>query len=350
MFGSTILEMAIGLILVFLVMSLICSAIREGIEAFAKHRALDLEHGIRELLQDPDGQGLTRELYSHPLVFGMFQGAYEALPKRKWFARGSNLPSYIPGSNVARALIDLDQQGRINSPAFKTVLRSLSAETGDDVVQLRKNIEQWFDSAGDRIGGWYKRRTQILLLGLGFTASVALNVNSIVIADSLFHSSELRTAVVASAERFAATNPVDAATQAASAEFHNSVTELHNMADIGLPMGWGKGRPSDVPLYVMLLGWLITGFAVTLGAPFWFDLLNKVVSVRSTVKPKVKTAEPAEPATPAPATSTTPVAPAERRAVRVGDVTAAPVPVPPIGREPFQPHEWASADVEEGVL
>jgi hypothetical protein len=35
----------------------------------------------------------------------------------------------------------------------------------------------------------------------------------------------------------------------------------------------------------LLLGWAITAFAISLGAPFWFDLLNKFMVIRSTVKP-----------------------------------------------------------------
>ena len=37
-----------------------------------------------------------------------------------------------------------------------------------------------------------------------------------------------------------------------------------------------------------LTGWLITTLALSLGAPFWFDTLNKFMVVRSTVKPKEK--------------------------------------------------------------
>ena len=39
------------------------------------------------------------------------------------------------------------------------------------------------------------------------------------------------------------------------------------------------------------LGWLLTALAVSMGAPFWFDLLNKFIVIRSTVKPKEKSPE-----------------------------------------------------------
>jgi hypothetical protein len=43
-------------------------------------------------------------------------------------------------------------------------------------------------------------------------------------------------------------------------------------------LGWSGFLP-------LLLGWAITAFAISLGAPFWFDLLNKFMVIRSTVKP-----------------------------------------------------------------
>lgn len=67
MFGTRILEVAMGIVFIFLVVSIICSAIREVIESWRKPRAAYLEHGIRELLHDPGGVGLARALYEHPL-------------------------------------------------------------------------------------------------------------------------------------------------------------------------------------------------------------------------------------------------------------------------------------------
>ena len=44
-------------------------------------------------------------------------------------------------------------------------------------------------------------------------------------------------------------------------------------------------------LYAHWLGWLLTAMAISLGAPFWFDMLNKLIVVRSTVKPHEKSKE-----------------------------------------------------------
>jgi len=54
----------------------------------------------------------------------------------------------------------------------------------------------------------------------------------------------------------------------------------------------GRG-PEVVILFAVcsFFGWLITACAVSLGAPLWFDMLNKVIVVRSTIKPHEKSLE-----------------------------------------------------------
>ena len=49
MFGSQILDVAIGMIFVFLLLSLMCSALNEVIEAKLKNRATNLETGNSQL-------------------------------------------------------------------------------------------------------------------------------------------------------------------------------------------------------------------------------------------------------------------------------------------------------------
>src|SRR5215207_1618164 len=129
MFGSVVLEVGIGVILLFLFVSLICTAAMEGIKSLLKMRAVDLERGIRELLNDRDGtKGIVAVLYQHPLIYSLFGGEYKPLQsapadpnpaatsagiKRGWlpFSTGGNLPSYIPAANFAGALLDIAAHG-----------------------------------------------------------------------------------------------------------------------------------------------------------------------------------------------------------------------------------------------
>jgi hypothetical protein len=120
MFGSDLLDIAIGMIFFYLLLSLICSATNEVIEGWLKNRATDLERGIRELL-DPNStveqSSIVDELYKHPLVNGLYKGSYEDFAKhmrkfflwrwlRRLFTRWPKLPSYIPARNFALALMD----------------------------------------------------------------------------------------------------------------------------------------------------------------------------------------------------------------------------------------------------
>ena len=113
MFNSTILDVAIGLVFIYLLLSLLCSAANEIVELMLKKRAIDLERGIRELL-DPNsktGQAESvKAFYNHPLVNSLFGGKYENSRIQNFFARKllrTSLPSYIPSRTFALALMDL---------------------------------------------------------------------------------------------------------------------------------------------------------------------------------------------------------------------------------------------------
>ena len=83
MFGSQVLEVAIALVFVYLLVSMVCSAVREGIESKLKSRAAYLERGIRELLHDPDARGLARSFYEHPLIYGLYANSYIAKSRKQ---------------------------------------------------------------------------------------------------------------------------------------------------------------------------------------------------------------------------------------------------------------------------
>ena len=102
MLGSDLLDIAIGLIFLYLLLSLICSALSEIVEAFMKKRSSDLERGLKALLRDDKGEGLVKAIYDHPLVNGLFKGEYESASRTK------DLPSYIPPRNFALALMDIN--------------------------------------------------------------------------------------------------------------------------------------------------------------------------------------------------------------------------------------------------
>lgn len=324
MFGSTMLEVAIGLVMVFLLLSLICTSVNEFIAAVLNLRAKDLEKGIRELLGDP---ALAEKLYWHPLI--------------KALRLGRRPPAYIPSATFALALMDMvaptgiggtrslsdvrEQLASLPDSDLKKTLLIVTDEAGDNINKARLGIENWFNSSMDRVSGLYRQRAQWILLSLGLLLSVVLNVDPMAIGNHLSRDSALRSALVAEAQSIAdqpqftrsttaqpVPRPSPADTVGSSprptptpgaldAPALKSATErikenLASIEGLGLPIGWSGvslKSPSQVFMQVRMhwLGWLLTAFAVSLGAPFWFDILNKFIVVRSTIKPHEKSPE-----------------------------------------------------------
>ena len=366
-FGSTMLEIAIGVIFVYLLMSLLCSALAEFIESLFKFRARDLEKGITKLLGNPE---LAQSFFKQPMVKTMFQG---------------RRPSYIPARTFSLALWNMATAAAEGTPStiagvtkdirllrsaittmppevlpddLKGALVTLIDEADGDFDKARANVEAWYDDAMDRVSGWYKRRTHWILIVLGFLLAVALNVDSINIVKVLSHNEELRTTVVAAAETYAkaplpGTTPTPTATptttatttvaaspaptpKSAEEQFKEASERIDNIRgklnELGLPIGWvfapdekdkkykddkalyerdvkaymtdPRRTPSGDELPTKALGLLLTAFAVSQGAPFWFDLLNKIIVIRSTVKPREKSGEQPSKDKPAPETET----------------------------------------------
>jgi hypothetical protein len=335
MFGSTILEVAIGLLFVYLLLSLLCSAVGEYIEAKFNNRAKYLKEGITLLLNDTAGGGvdLAAQLYAHGLV-------------RPFYRDGTKLPSYIPARTFALALWNIastaaaeDGSGsaasgvtvdlkavrtavatKLPNQELRTALLTLIDEAQGDIEKARRNIEEWYDGMMDRVSGWYKRRTTVLMLLLGFLVAAVVNADTINIANTLARDGALRSSLVAAAEQRIST-PLSTTTTAGrtadevDAQATRNLQSAHDAVNaLGLPIGWTRATPTNkddrrrVPdtfgdFFLKLVGILVTGFAISQGAPFWFDVLNKFMIVRSTVKPSEKSGEQPSKDRPSPKTA-----------------------------------------------
>ena len=154
----------------------------------------------------------------------------------------------------------------------------------------------------DRVSGWYRRLTQFILLVIGLASAVLLNVDAVAVTQHLYSNDTLRQLIVAGADKLPQPSTASPAQGEAIPQPPRQL--LNDIRGYGFPIGWAwkEGFPEPVPqcalhggkagcdlgvsgILMMALGWLITAFAVSLGAPFWFDVLNKIMVIRSTVKP-----------------------------------------------------------------
>lgn len=126
MFGSSILEIAIGVIFVYLVLSLICTAANEAIATLINKRGKNLFEGIKNLLNDPTFTGLAQQVYNHGLVDGISKEAVN--PKKK-----NRRPSYLPSATFSLALLDILGAQGVVLAAHGDALNQ--AEQADDAYQ-----------------------------------------------------------------------------------------------------------------------------------------------------------------------------------------------------------------------
>lgn len=211
-------------------------------------------------------------------------------------ARMTSALASLPDGQVRSALVDLMNRA------------------GGNIDTFRKNAEAWFDDKMDRVSGWYKRRTKPILFVIGLVLVVTINADSVYIARTLWRQPALRESVTAAAQSVVQSNArggSDTTTpEVCKGDDADPVAcvqaQLESVQELGIPLGWpspiwwqwASDHSDDprVPLNgadaaVKLAGLLFTALALTLGAPFWFDLMNKVVNFRSTGSPPQKEEE-----------------------------------------------------------
>ena len=312
MFNSQTLDVLVGIVFIYCLVGIICTAVKEALESLFKTRASYLEYGIRELLHDPDGNGLARTFFQHPLIRPLFPGEYQAGSSRKRpgpFTSGRDWPSYILAANFTRALFDIAAHGadagaasaagsqtavdlatiragigNLGNPAVERAMRAALDHSQGDIEQALKHMEQWYDSAMDRVSGWYRRSTHRVLFCISLIVTIALNINSLTLIHYLSVNAEARARIVTSAQTASSTDSTN-----------GLPTAVRQLEELALPIGWNSGsiaawnKESAAALtYELTFGWLMTAFAGTLGAPFWFDILGRITAIRSTIKPRDK--------------------------------------------------------------
>ncbi len=308
MSSSAIFDLAVGIVFVFLLVSLICSQISDKISQWLRWRAKDLEAGLRSFVVGENNKDLVVKLYDNALIKSLVpqeMGVTQFLkktPLRRFVYPGAN-PLGIPAKAFVLALLDnvLPDQGSdtfdklLNRVAqlpddspLKSSLVSILKTANNNLDTARKNIEDWYDSTMYRSTVIYQRNMWGFSLLLGVTIAVSLNVDTIAVGTNLWHDSALRTAVASAAAKYVT-----------DGKQQDAYTQINS---INLPIGWQvAAAPAGAPAilgrtftpidwttrspeqsarfgdyFSKLAGWLITALAAAQGAPFWFDLLRKL--------------------------------------------------------------------------
>jgi len=309
---SGAVEVAIGLVFTYFVFSSVCSGLNEGFARVVNSRGTQLFKSINALIGDVD---LATAFWEHELIAGLSRsrskvgaqqasqatltagiqrkedGSIDSVVSRN--ARKA-LPSYISPTTVVtvmKAVVAAAPASPLHpadpsAPAPRTtgvraVLASIATDAGDDEQRFQADLEKWFNDAMDRLSGWYKRYVQVILLILAIVVTISFNVNTIRIAQELWRQPTLQAVISQEATKATASQSQGQTTQPPQS-FTTDINEAGT-----LPVGWGSAnQPQGGGEWgLTILGWLLTIGALTFGAPFWFDLLTRMNSLRSTGPP-----------------------------------------------------------------
>jgi hypothetical protein len=297
MFGSNVLEVATSIVFIYLLLSLLCTTINEQVVTrVLSLRAKMLENGIKNMLgflpttgMQPNpktADTLAQQVYNSPLIKGLSENAVSNKPRN---------PSYIPADLFAVAVMstDLVKEYKASNVAgsVPAVLASIIEKADGDAAKEAAAIEKWFNDTMDRVSGWYKRRVQLIIFILGLVIVVGLNIDTLSLITSLSNDAVIRSTIVSAAQGSAA-NQANA----------NLPTLVSNVEKFQPQIGWSAAAlPGNFWGWILkIVGLLATTFAISLGSPFWFDVLNKFISFRASgppPQPSLSSAGPTVPTT-----------------------------------------------------
>ncbi len=307
--GSSIIEVGIGLVLVYAILSLLVSQINNILKNLLDVRGSIYQQELGRLLRDSD---LQEAILSHPAV-NMLTEAIDSTAVKN-----------ISSSLLTEVLIDLVAgngetiemlEGLTNSELVDQIVQSVDnpelqerlhgvLRAARDLANAKDKIAQWFETGLNRASEVYKRRMQLLSFLCGAVLAILLNVDTLYVAQALWNDPVLRQAAVDAANTTGEQVDPGATTEDLQESFEAAQQTMSNLLDLRLPIGWYNQALDDTStisnlvnpetdtrnlwnifpdgnegwlglLITKIVGLLLTTIAVMQGAPFWFDLLRR---------------------------------------------------------------------------
>jgi len=441
----TLIDVGLGLALVFFILASIGSVLAELWAARRKLRHRLLRDTVDRLL----GPDIAKQFWAHSLILPLYEPppaeaeegveqpaalleeklltkakrySAAALAKSRqltvdlsrWLAKGrrAEAPAYLDAQLFATVVLDLASgkgalgtipNDRVSWEAtikaniaeiigndndledhLLALLRQLPASTPDFAAALKLSVTKWYEEAMQRASGTYRRKTQKALLVIGVVLAIGLNVDAVRMAQILYLNPQLRSDVAAQATAVAQdhenvqpptptaadtkktppaitpSNPKEDAPNANTtatpapentiapgqvtptprAQLRASAAQLRDLAKIGFPLGWMQpakdgflflksGELTWASWLAKIFGLFASALAVCLGAPFWFDVIGRLVKLRSSAGADAEKSKTA-PSTAAPSgDSNPPTTPTNPAPTPNGNDSGAPPATPP---------------------
>ncbi len=360
------LDIGIGLVIIYLAGSVLVSAIQELIASLLQWRSKHLKESVLQMMLNATSEAQTNssdsqiekelqtakklrdDIYNSSFVQSLnhtsinFSGKQEEITGEKYkelFTRTD--PSYLSSETFATALIQQlkeELKGMLDNPqnastsgAIKTIKNKINdsdkiptslketlttladraslkaSEADNKLLMFQKEIETWFDRSMDRASGVYKRNTQLFCFFLGFAIAIIFNLDSLFLAQRLSQDTAMRSALAGGAETIVRESTAQNSQSFNPGKLQENINSLLGNSSFIAPITENadnlmscpdKKQTSENPtscdplektlnpwkIFPTVVGWIITALAIYMGAPFWFDILGKLVNVRSTGK------------------------------------------------------------------
>lgn len=378
------LEAAIGLVLIFLALSFVATAIAEAFAEGRQWKGRLLHSKLKVVL----GPGLVREFYCERRVADLASGVAPPIPgfirrpvlrlhhwlKSGWrrifggrrssrrisattsLAEARNLaglmnarrlPSRIPPDVFANVLMDWLQGTRAPLLAAKDgmpaedisfeladLLQRMNVGVGGDQEQLRVALAAWYSQTTERLKGEFKRRVQGVLYVVGIVLVVMTNADAIRLSSDLLDNPATAAELTSRAQALAAECPGpldDCPTETVKAALEPGAVPYH------LLLGWdARADGASAVSWLSLTGWVLTVMAIGLGADFWYRALKRFLAFRGGIVPSTASAPGAAPTG------------APRQAATVGQAPLLPIDISEAVYAPlkgFQPLRFSENDI-----
>jgi hypothetical protein len=318
MTGSIALDVVIGLVFIYSLYSLLATTVTELLASAIRLRSAFLIKGIKRMLDD----GSKTEIFS---------GAFFEQPLVKYLASKDGVkPSYMAARNFSKNLLEVLKakglkalpEGTSNSTDIEKVraildgssqllgqsetiqfIRSLLDDAQNDMEKFKLYLEQWYDDTMERVSTWYKRRLQIITFVMGFFIAAIFNVDTIKIVRKLSVDPVIRNQLVTMAQQYVTdaetegkddpqekpTSPCDSIQRMDTVKLENFIKLRDQALEANSVLSIEREEDDWCGfMYISwesFLGWLITALALSLGSPFWFDILNKLIKLRTGGRP-----------------------------------------------------------------
>lgn len=330
----SLITTALGLVLIFLILSLLASSIQEALASWLSLRGRTFGEALERMLTNVELKDGQLEKLDDSLLqaFRKHNIFRQLLPQKGWYHYSrigdDKNPSYLSSSTFSEIMVHVmkarDFEGlkkyvdEMGEGELKTYFQDLVEDANGDIHVFRNKLESWYNDMMDRASGWYKRHVHNFLLVIGLIMALVFN------ADTFSMYNKVSSIKAGSTEEQAiwsmAQDYIDAKENTFNSQlssFKSIVDSLEKVPDSirdlsalvvqdsllrkeqqvliadlqgddsPLGLGWkyeeweAFKNASWYTWLIKLLGMLITTMAISLGAPFWFDLLKKIVNIRN---------------------------------------------------------------------